>query len=149
MQISAHRKSCGLGHLSKMFFSFTGRLGRLAFLLRGMALGITPGLLMVFGLALVLHGALWWLGFLIGLIALAGLIMSGASLVVRRLHDLNLSGRHAIWAVPLQYAVLLPAALASQGVDIWGIDLTSNFFAAVTGAWLLFWPGAKTKNRFG
>lgn len=83
-----------------------------------MALGITTGVLFVVGFTLFLHGALWWLGLLITIIAVATLLVCYASLVVRRLHDMNFSGYHAIWVVPVEiFGVLVPAALTSEGVD--------------------------------
>jgi uncharacterized membrane protein YhaH (DUF805 family) len=138
------------GKLTKMFFSFAGRLGRLSFLLRGMGLGITAGLLLVFGFTLFLHGALWWLGILISIAALAALVMGYASLVARRLHDVNFSGYHAIWLAPVQLVgVFVPPALASEGVDVSGFDSAINLLVAVLGACLLLWPGTKNENRFG
>lgn len=93
-------------------------VGATGFLLRGMALGITTGVLFVVGFTLFLHGALWWLGLLITIIAVATLLVCYASLVVRRLHDMNFSGYHAIWVVPVEiFGVLVPAALTSEGVD--------------------------------
>ena len=83
--------------MRNLFFSFTGRLGRLGFLLRGMALGITAGVLLIVGFTLFVHGALWWLGLVIAVIALAVPVIGYASLVVRWLHDMNFSGYHAIW----------------------------------------------------
>jgi hypothetical protein len=68
--------------LRNLFFSFTGRLGRLGFLLRGMALGNTAGVLLIVGFTLFVHGALWWLGLVIAVIALAVLVVGYASLVV-------------------------------------------------------------------
>jgi uncharacterized membrane protein YhaH (DUF805 family) len=136
--------------LRNLLFSFAGRLGRLGFLLRGMALGITAGVLLTVGFTLFLHGALWWLGLLIAIIALAALVAGYASLVVRRLHDMNFSGYHAIWVVPLQlFGVAVPAALASEGVDTSRFDDAVFTLVAVIGAALLLWPGSKGENRFG
>ncbi|MGN6750816.1 MAG: DUF805 domain-containing protein [Xanthobacteraceae bacterium] len=102
--------------MHNLFFSFTGRLGRLGFLVRGMGLGIVTGALLVIGFTLFLHGALWWLGLLIGIIALAALVVGYASLVVRRLHDVNFPGYHALWIVPVNsLGLLVPAALTSEG----------------------------------
>jgi uncharacterized membrane protein YhaH (DUF805 family) len=56
-----------------------------------MALGITAGVLLIVGFTLFVHGALWWLGLVIAVIALGMLVVGYASLVVRRLHDLRLS----------------------------------------------------------
>src|SRR3974377_2236170 len=93
-----HRQNLG-AKLRNLFFSFSGRLGRLGFLFRGMALGITAGVLLVIGFTMFVHGALWWLGLLIAVIALAVLGVGYASLVVGRLHDANFPGYHAIWVV--------------------------------------------------
>lgn len=110
-----------------------------------MALGITAGVLLIVGFTLFVHGALWWLGLVIAVIALAVLVVGYASLVVRRLHDMNFSGYHAIWVVPVQQlGTLVPAALTSEGVDTPVFTLVT-----VIGATLLLWPGSKDENRFG
>jgi uncharacterized membrane protein YhaH (DUF805 family) len=88
--------------LFNLFFSFTGRLGRRGFLLRGMALGIIAGAVFVAGASLFLQGKLWWLGLLSGILAVAALVLGYASLLARRLHDMNFSGYHAIWLAPVQ-----------------------------------------------
>ena len=133
-----------------LFFSFAGRLGRLGFLFRGMALGITAGVLLVVGFTLFLRDALWWLGLLIAMIALAALLVGYTSLVVRRLHDMNFSGYHAIWVAPVQlFGVLVPAALTSEGVDTSRFDEAVFTLVAVISAALLLWPGTKGENRFG
>ena len=110
-----------------------------------MALGITAGVLLIVGFTLFVHGALWWLGLVIAVIALAVLVVGYASLVVRRLHDMNFSGYHAIWVVPVQQlGTLVLAALTSEGVDTPVFTLVT-----VIGATLLLWPGSKDENRFG
>lgn len=136
-------------NLLNKFFSFSGRLGRLSFLLRGMALGIATGVLFVVGASLFL-GALWWLGLLVAIAALAVLAVGFGSLVARRLHDANFSGYHAIWLAPIELlGVLVPAALASEGVDTSRFDDSIFTVIAVIGAALLLWPGTKGENRFG
>ena len=136
--------------MRNLFFSFAGRLGRLGFLFRGMALGITTGVLLVVGFTLFVHGALWWLGLLIAIVALAALVVGYASLLARRLHDTNLSAYHAIWVAPVQlFGVLVPAAMTSEGVDTSRFDDALFTVIAVIGAFLLLWPGTKGENRFG
>jgi uncharacterized membrane protein YhaH (DUF805 family) len=143
------RKIAG-AKLHNLFFSFAGRLGRLGFLFRGMALGITTSVLLVVGFTLFVHGALWWLGLLILIIALAALLVGYASLLARRLHDMNFSGYHAIWVVPVEIlGVLVPAAMTSEGVDTSRFDDALFTVIAVIGAFLLLWPGTKGENRFG
>jgi uncharacterized membrane protein YhaH (DUF805 family) len=134
----------------KKFFAFAGRIGRLSYLLRGMGLGIVTSLLFALGFTLFLHGVLWWLGILVSIAALAALVVGFASLVARRLHDFNWSGYHAIWVVPALFAgVFVPAALASDGVDISGFDQMIYLLVAAIGASLLLVPGTKEENRFG
>jgi uncharacterized membrane protein YhaH (DUF805 family) len=141
------------GKLSNLFFSFAGRLGRLGFLLRGMALGITTGVLLAVGFTLFLYGALWWLGLPIAVIAFAALVVGYASLVVRRLHDMNFSGYHAIWVVSVQLVCMLVLpVLIGADVDISGISAIDPAFNLVTvaiGTWLLLSSGTKEENRFG
>jgi uncharacterized membrane protein YhaH (DUF805 family) len=136
--------------LRKLFFSFAGRLGRLGFLLRSMALGITAAVLLIVGFTLFVHSALWWLGIIIAVIALAALVVGNASLIVRRLHDVNFSGWHAIWIVPIVVlGTFVPAVLAGEGIDTSGFDDKIFTVVAVIGATLLLWPGSKGENRFG
>jgi uncharacterized membrane protein YhaH (DUF805 family) len=138
------------GPMNKMFFTFEGRIGRLSYLLRGMGLGIVTGSLLVIGFTLFLSGTLWWLGILIFIAALAALVVSLASLVARRLHDMNFSGYHAIWVVPLQVlGAIVPPALASGGVDVSGFEPAIDLVIAAICACLFLWPGTKEENRFG
>jgi uncharacterized membrane protein YhaH (DUF805 family) len=138
------------GPMNKMFFTFEGRIGRLSYLLRGMGLGIATGSLLVVGFTLFLHGVLWWLGILIFVAALAALFASLASLVARRLHDMNFSGYHAIWVVPvLFFGALVPPLLGSEGVDVSGSEPAIDLVIAVISACLFLWPGTKEENRFG
>jgi uncharacterized membrane protein YhaH (DUF805 family) len=64
------------------------------------------------------------------------------SLIIRRLHDLGLSGYHAIW-VGAAETVWAPLSYGPPKVMLAGLP-----FAAV-GVWLLFWPGNRGPNRFG
>jgi uncharacterized membrane protein YhaH (DUF805 family) len=92
----------------------------------------------------------WWLGLLITIIPVATLLVCYASLVVRRLHEMNFSGYRAIWVVPVEiFGVLVPAALASEGVDTSRFDDAVFTLIAVIGAFVLLWPGNKGENRFG
>ena len=114
-----------------------------------MALGIVSGVLFVVGASLFL-GSVWWLGIPIATVALTVLAVGYASLVVRRLHDMNFSSYHAIWVVPLQLlGAFVPAALTSDGVDTSRYDDATFTLVAVIGAVLLLWPGSKGENRFG
>lgn len=137
----------------KKFFAFAGRIGRLSYLLRGMGLGIATGALLVAGATLFFYGGLWWLGIPIFVAALAALVVGYASLVARRLHDMDFSGYHAIWVVSVQLVCVfvLPALIGAE-VDIpaiSGIDPIFNLATVAIGTGLLLWPGTKEENRFG
>lgn len=126
------------------YFSFEGRLWRLAFFIRNLYLSIAMGVLIIASIPFFSHGhaALWWFGIAYLAVAMAACAVSFVSLTVRRLHDLGLSGYHAIWVAATQ---ILSTAL-SYGSD--AAVLASLPFTLV-GLWLLFWPGQKADNRYG
>ena len=120
------------------YFSPYRRLPRLPYFTRGIQIAILITLLSLSSIWLFTSGSnlLWWTGLL--LVAVCGVILAAGtvSLVVRRLHDLGFSGYHAIWIVPL---LAIPAAYSETYFTIPLIALS---------AWLTFWPGQKTPNRF-
>ncbi len=126
------------------FFSFDARLARLPFFLRGIQVGIGVVVIFFASLPLFMNGGrlLWWAG-IVG-VALAGAVLVAAtvSLTVRRLHDLGLSGYHAIWVVAADAASEV-LSYGSAKVVLFSLPL------AAIGLWLLLWPGTKDANRFG
>ncbi|MCC7347481.1 MAG: DUF805 domain-containing protein [Variibacter sp.] len=122
-------------HLIEAYLSFEGRLARIPFFVRSMYLGIVFGVLLVPSVMLISAGGLLWyagvalIGFMIVLV-----LVSQVSLIVRRLHDMGLSGYHAIW---IGAAEVLTTAL-SYGNDM--AVLMSLPFLLVS-LWLVFWPG--------
>jgi uncharacterized membrane protein YhaH (DUF805 family) len=126
------------------YFSFDGRLARLRFFARNIALGIGPGVLFIASLPLFSTDTQlgFWAGVLIVIAAFALFAAGLASLTVRRLHDLGLSGYHAIWAVAAQAGlVVLPYAPPAK--SLFAVPL------AAVWLWISFWPGSRTANRFG
>jgi len=65
-----------------------------------------------------------------------------ACLIVRRLHDLGLSGYHAIW-VGAAYAGASISSYAPPKVMLFALPIF------LINLWLAFWPGYKKANRFG
>jgi|SRR5581483_8246184 len=126
------------------FFSFDGRLARLPFFLRGIQVGIAASVIFIASLPLFMNGGrlLWWAGIVVVGAALAVLGVSAFSLTARRLHDLGLSGYHALWVVAANVLSEFLSRGSSKAV------LVSLPFAAV-GLWLMFWPGNKAANGFG
>ncbi len=129
---------------TERYLSFTGRLSRLPFFLRGITLGITAAVMFAASVPLFINGAraLWWAGLAVAIGSLIFLAVGSVSLLVRRLHDLGLSGYHTVWVGTAQvgwtalshgpkYAILF-------GLPFAGICL-----------WLIFWPGNAGVNRFG
>lgn len=111
-------KSCGGTELRNLFFSFRGRLGRLGSSSAAWLLESQPEYFLSSASRCSCTVRWWWLGLLITIIPVATLLVCYASLVVRRLHEMNFSGYHAIWVVPVEiFGVLVPAALTSEGVD--------------------------------
>jgi uncharacterized membrane protein YhaH (DUF805 family) len=132
-----------VGRVLQRYLSFSGRLGRLLFFARSVFLGVAAAALAMVSIPFFSQGGLWWwVGILDVIGALALLILGIASLIVRRLHDLGLSGYHAIW---------VGAADAGWGVLSYGppqIMLAGLPLAAIS-FWLAFWPGNAESNRFG
>jgi uncharacterized membrane protein YhaH (DUF805 family) len=85
-------------------------------------------------------GPLWWIGFPYAIACIAILIIGTVSLIVRRLHDLGLSGYHVIW---------VGAPLVAMSAPPYG-PLQALLFLAVLviNLWLVFWPSNTQANRF-
>jgi uncharacterized membrane protein YhaH (DUF805 family) len=130
--------------LLQEYFSFDGRLARLPFFKRYIYLNIAFTILFVISIPLFSNGSavLWWIGIL-ELVLTTGIFSIGtASVIVRRLHDLNLSGLHALWAGA---AVIGAIALSYQT----GFLLILGYLLLAIWLWLLFFPGTQASNRFG
>jgi uncharacterized membrane protein YhaH (DUF805 family) len=126
------------------YFSFDGRLARLRFFARNFALGVGPGVLFIASLPLFATDTQlgFWAGVLVVIAGFAVFAVGVASLTVRRLHDLGLSGYHAIWAVAAQAGlVVLPYAPPAK--SLFALPLAAAWL------WVSFWPGSRTANRFG
>ncbi len=125
------------------YFSFEGRLARLPFFARGIYLGVIAlPVAMVSIFFFSREGLWWWLGISVVVAALVLLAVGSFSLTARRLHDLGLSGYHAIWVGAAQ-AAWVPLSYGPPEVILAGLPL------AAVGLWLLFWPGNRGPNRFG
>lgn len=126
------------------YFSFHGRLARARFYIRCTYLSMIVLILFVASIPLFSSGymILWWAGLCVVAAAGATLILGTASLIVRRLHDIGLSGYHAIWVGAAEFAWTFLA---------WAPDRIVFFALPLFGicAWLIFWPGKAGKNRFG
>jgi uncharacterized membrane protein YhaH (DUF805 family) len=129
--------------LWQRYLAFDGRLARLPFFIRGIYLGVAVSIVFVVAIALFAAGGVcWWLGMLDVIAAVALFGVGEASLTVRRLHDLGLSGYHAIWV-----------GAAEAGWFVLSHGPPRVMFLALPLAaiclWLLFWPGNGEANRFG
>jgi uncharacterized membrane protein YhaH (DUF805 family) len=125
------------------YLSFEGRLARLPFFGRGVFLGVVAAALAMASIPFFSReGLSWGLGLLIVVAALVLLAVGSLSLIVRRLHDLGLSGYHAIWVFAAE-TVWVPLSYGPPEVMLAGLPL------AAVGLWLLFWPGNRGPNRFG
>ena len=125
------------------YFSFEGRLARLPFFARGIYLGVIAlPVAMVSIFFFSREGLWWWLGISVVVAALVLLSVGSFSLTARRLHDLGLSGYHAIWVGAAQ-AAWVPLSYGPPEVILAGLPL------AAVGLWLLFWPGNRGPKRFG
>lgn len=118
------------------YFSISGRLSQLPYFTRGLQIAILVTLLSLPSIWLFSSGSdlLWWAGLFFAAVCGIILVAGSASLVVRRLHDLGLSGYHAIWIIPL---LAIPATNSETYFAIPLIALS---------AWLTFWPGQKRRT---
>jgi uncharacterized membrane protein YhaH (DUF805 family) len=130
--------------LRNRYFSFSGRVARIPFFVRGIYLSIGTLVLVIASVPLFANGnqVLWWTGLALVAVAIGVPGMSMISLFVRRLHDLGRSGYHAIWIVPaelgwtgLSYG---PAEAQWLGLPLLAVSI-----------WLTFYPGNGGDNRFG
>jgi uncharacterized membrane protein YhaH (DUF805 family) len=125
------------------YLSFEGRLARLPFFSRGVFLGVIAAALAMASIPLFAREGLgWWFGISVVIASLVLLFVGGFSLTTRRLHDMGLSGYHAIWVSAAQ-AAWAPLSYGPPEVMLAGLPL------AAVGVWLLFWPGNRGPNRFG
>lgn len=127
----------------ELYLSFQGRLSRGPYFIRGIQLAIFAIIPFIASIMLFKSGnVLWWVGVAV-IVATIGVFAIGqASLIVRRLHDLGLSGYHAIWIGAAEFAgTFLSHATAHVAV------LASP--VVVINLWLLFYPGHRGVNRFG
>jgi uncharacterized membrane protein YhaH (DUF805 family) len=126
------------------YFSFHGRLARLPLFIRNVYLSIVGLVLFIASVPLFSNGSrvLWWAGLAEVIVVIAAVGVSTASLIVRRLHDLGLSGYHAIWVGSAQ----LGWAALSHGS---GYTLLLGLPLLAICLWLIFYPGNVGVNRFG
>jgi uncharacterized membrane protein YhaH (DUF805 family) len=124
--------------LRNRYFSFNGRLARLPSFARSFSLSVAAGVIFFASIPLFSNGARlwWWMGLVVVIASGAVLAVGLASLIVRRLHDLGMSGYNAIWVAVadvggsvLSYA---PPKVLLLALPLFAI----NF-------WLTFWPGNK------
>ena len=132
-----------MARLLQRYLSLDGRLARLPFFIRSIYLGIGTAAVVVMTVPLFAGGGVWWwLGLGVVVASLAFFALSSVSLIVRRLHDLGLSGYHAIWvgAAEAGWSVLssAPPRVMFLSLPLGAISL-----------WLLLWPGNRDANRFG
>jgi uncharacterized membrane protein YhaH (DUF805 family) len=85
-------------NIVRRYLSFEGRLARLQFFGRGIFLGVVAAALGMASIPIFSReGLWWWFGILVVAAALVLHSVGSLSLTIRRLHDLGLSGYHAIW----------------------------------------------------
>lgn len=132
---------------TQKFFSFSGRLNRLAYFLRYLvSLAIFLVVLFVCAFLIAALGPLGMIFSIPIIVVCVVFIVVSISLTVRRLHDMNFSG----W----WYLVILGLGLISGGVEgVQGnpsaISMIINLISLVISLVILFYPGTKGPNRFG
>jgi uncharacterized membrane protein YhaH (DUF805 family) len=125
------------------YFSLNGRLGRFAFFKKSTYLGIITFIFAISCIPLFSSGRelLWWFALAVLVCIGAASFCAVASLTVRRLHDLKLSGYHAIWVICAQL-LWIPISKGPPLAIILGLPLFG------IGLWIMLWPG-QTKDVVG
>ena len=133
-----------MNRLLEHYFSFQGRLGRVPFFVRTLYLTIAAWIVTFAAIPLFSTDTRlgWWAGLAVVIAGLAMLIVGLVSIIVRRLHDLGLSGYHAIW-VGMAEAGWGALSYGPPGVILLALPLLA------IDLWLIFWPGNAGANRFG
>ena len=131
--------------ISQTLFSFSGRIGRLAYLGYTLLMALFVGVTIGGGIALmatgettgaVLGGGLAAIGFLLS-------IWMGLALLFKRLHDIGMSGAHSIWIYLINLA---PNATALVSPTVTILLYIVSFGVML---WLLFMPGDAEPNKYG
>lgn len=142
-----------------LVFAPGGRIARLPYFLCGFApmtvFAIVMGVLLVTLFASVWpvqsqHGqpAIITLFFIVSVaVALGGYIYAIVNLMVKRLHDMGMSGFHVVWIMALNFVTSWFNYMDSPtGAVIHGIGILASFGIAL---WLLFTPGEPHVNDYG
>src|ERR1019366_1391613 len=118
------------------YFSLNGRLGRFSFFKRSIYLGVVTLILAISCIPLFSSGRdlFHWLGLAVLVCVGTAWLCALVSLTVRRLHDMGLSGYHAIWVVCAQL-LWIPISNGPPLATILGLPLFG------IGLWIMLWPG--------
>ncbi|MGE3248302.1 MAG: DUF805 domain-containing protein [Beijerinckiaceae bacterium] len=137
--------------LQELFFSWRGRINRLAFLIRH---AVLVGVLLGFWLAASVLAAagLGFLGYLLGFAVGIAVGISSIMLSIQRWHDRNLSG-HVEWLFaggPFAIGILASLIQAPAGSVVQRALATLYLVIMLWGLIeLLFMPGTKGPNDYG
>jgi uncharacterized membrane protein YhaH (DUF805 family) len=127
------------------FTSFDGRIRRSDFFVHLISAYLFSGALMGLGIAFLSSGTA--IAFLYGILIIALAVMaatwSTAALLIRRMHDLNLSSGHAACVYVVH---LIAFAFAAYNPSV-GVVLI--VFLVGTSIWFLSKSGTPGRNRFG
>jgi uncharacterized membrane protein YhaH (DUF805 family) len=134
-------------------FSWSGRMGRLAYLgysllLIAVIVGLGLLLLMPLRNAEDAKGVTVTITIVLGVMG----IMGGFSLAAKRLHDLDMSAWHYVWIVFVPLILNgFGVAMQQAGTNLPGLmaTLVAGLISVVMGLFLLLWPGTDGTNRFG
>ena len=144
---------------NQRMFSFSGRLSRLAFLMRLLfvEIGGTVLTLVLVVIALFIINIIPIFGIVVGLIVMAlaaitsiAMVVANYALTVRRLHDIGLSGCWIIVSFVCNIVVGRDYALQEGPIaQASTLGLLAFGVAIVFFLLLLLWPGVKGPNNYG
>ena len=135
-------------------FGFTGRMARLPYFGYSVLAYVVMALLGAIGAVLAI-GSHNPVGILVGVVFFLAVVVvgvwTGFALWIKRLHDLDLPGTHAIWMVLLYLAgnILWSLSVASHNDGTFIVALLIGLAQLGVALWLLFAPGTPGVNRYG
>ena len=134
--------------LSEIFLKTSGRLNRLRYFKRSMAIALVEIVILI--PIIFAFSDIWGNLTTFGSILTAAVILAGwvpyYCLMVRRMHDLNKDNTLAIVSLGIQ---IFGTVFGSDGFDMSAIESVAYLINGVIALYMLFAPGTKGDNQYG
>jgi len=126
--------------IKAVYLSSEGRVGRLAFFVFGLILGVINAVI-----AMVLTSLLGEIGGIISLVVSLGVLYLHYNLAAKRFHDLNKPSQYAIYMIIVAVVASVVARIGSLQV----VTMVLGLVLLAVSLYLLFMPGTTGANDYG